>query len=151
MRFNKHLYWFLIAGTLVPLWAVRDQRLTGRVFAYDPTYHWLKQASFVENLEIVIFQLNRPKEGHKFVKIVFKSFGPKQLEERVLEGEDILTVHVLRDAKCDENIPAFVSESTFPEMSGKFQISRHFKAEPPPKIMDLTCYLALTKDAPMNR
>src|SRR5690349_2993778 len=62
------------------------RKLSGRIFAYDPSVHLVKMASFVPNSEIVVFRLNGRKGPPQFVKLVFSSFGSELVSEGDLQG-----------------------------------------------------------------
>jgi len=120
--------------------AAQTRCLHGTVIAYDPVYHSIKQASFVRNREVVIAEIQGPGKHKSYVKVVIESFGQRQLEDRQLEGEQTIDVSGVRDRKCDEGRPEFVTEIEVGSGSGKYMLNRANATSAPPRIEQLRCY-----------
>jgi hypothetical protein len=130
------------------------KELTGRVFAYDPMVHILKLASFVENQEIVLLQIDSGRHGKRYIKLVVHGFSQTQIPDNYFTGDSILTMRATRDRNCDQKTVDFVTSvvddehpkarpdgtKEVPLNGGKFIISQHFKGQPLPQLSNLECY-----------
>jgi hypothetical protein len=116
--------------------------LTGKMVAYDPLLHASKPSTMQANREVVILETSGRKT--KYVKIVFVSFGTKQVEEKFFDGTTPLTVQALRNHECDENSPRMVPQVSLEQKSGTYVLTDPFKTTPP-HIKNLECYDATGK------
>jgi len=134
----------------------RTKELTGRVFAYDPMTHILKLASFVENQEIVLLQIDSGRHAKRYIKLVVHGFGQTQIPDNYFAGDSVLTVRAARDHSCDQETVDFVttvvddehprahSDGTkwVPLNGGKFIVAETFRKQPLPRLSNLECYSA---------
>jgi len=151
----------LATGLIVPLILTpfclgRTKQLTGRVFAYDPEAHISKVASFAENQEIVLLQIDSKKQGRRYLKLVVHGFGPTQIPDNYIAGGSVLTVRAARDHSCDQETVDFVTTVVddehprvhpdgtkwVPLNGGKFIVAEHFRNQPLPRLSNLECYSA---------
>ena len=123
--------------------SAETRKMAGRIIGYIPWPHILKMASFVENQEIVIMQLDSKGKKPELVKIVFTSFGPEQLPSAQLEGRKLVVVKAKRTNSCDERSPKFFahdeplikstsssSEIQTVPLEQKYRQSEAFSSEP---------------------
>jgi hypothetical protein len=148
---------FLLFGLAAPSFG-RTKELKGRIFAYDPSTHSFKAASFVENQEIVILRLDAQRKD--YVKLVIHGFGQEQIPAKYFAGADVLEVKAVRDLNCDQMSVEFVNELadiTHPTNqpdgtmnismnSGKFMVSDFFRNQTLPEISNLQCYSLRSND-----
>jgi hypothetical protein len=118
----------------------KGRNLKGIIVAYDPTYHGLKQASFVKNLEVTIADLG--ENPHRLVKVVFEGFGQQQISQDVLDGEKPFHARAVRDKSCDEAHPRVLSQSDSQlfQGSGAFLLNQAHRAVPLGSVENLACY-----------
>jgi len=122
-----------------PVFATATREMRGTIIAYDPTYHSLKQPSFVKNLEVTIAEVG--KTGNQtFVKIVFEGFGSQQLADVVLKGQKQFKVRGVRDTSCDEDHPRVLAEDNSFQGSGTFVLNQVHRTELLKGISRLECY-----------
>ena len=121
----------------------KNSRLTGKIVAYDLMRHEAKAASGVQNEEVVVLETTAQK--HKYVKVVFSSAAPTQIDQKYFAGTLPLTVDILRDRSCDEKSPSFVSQVTLERIAGRYLLTDAFKSSPPGRIKMLECYDAIYK------
>jgi hypothetical protein len=120
----------------------RTSKLTGKIVAYDVMRHGAKDASFVQNEEVIVMEVTAPK--HRYVKIVFSSFGTTQIDQKYFDGAQLLDVDVFRDKACDETTPRFMSEMSPQQVAGNYLLTDAFKKQSP-NIKKLECYDAIFK------
>lgn len=121
----------------------KTQKLTGKIVAYDLMKHNAKTASAMQNQEVVVLETNNPKAKDKYVKVMFSSFGTTQIEPKYFDGTQQLEVTVFRDKSCDEHSPAFVAQVSVEQIAGTYLLTDAFKAQPPAKMKNLECYVAI--------
>jgi hypothetical protein len=135
-----HVGLILMVGISTALCAAQARHLRGTIIAYDPAYHTLKQSSFVKNREVVIAETRPEGKKKSFVKLVFESFGPTQVNQDVLEGLKAYDVRVVRDTSCDEAHPRLVNKFDLNQGSGIFLINSSHVIGPLPQIENLLCF-----------
>ena len=121
----------------------KTPKFTGKMVAYDPLLHASKPSTMQSNKEVII--LETPNRKKKYVKIVFVSFGTKQVDEKYFDGSTLMTVEALRDEECDQNLPRFIMQVSLDQASGSYLLTDAFKASPPPHLKKLECYDATGK------
>ena len=131
----------IVAFTLPTL--SKSSKLAGKMVGFDVMHHTSKSASVVQNEEVVILETPNPKE--KYVKVMFSSFGTTQIEPKYFDGAEPLTVDVLRDHSCDESTPTFVSQVSLEQIARTYLLTDAFKSQPPGRIKNLRCYVAIYK------
>jgi hypothetical protein len=114
----------------------------GTIVAYDPSYHSLKQPSFVKNLEVTIAGVGRGPSNQTFIKLIFEGFGPQQVEDDVLSGRTPFSVRAVRDKSCDEGHPHLLSKVDSFEGSGAFLLNQTHQNQSLDTISRLDCYRA---------
>jgi hypothetical protein len=124
------------------LCAAKTSKLTGKILAYDVMRHAAKDGSFVQNEEAIVMEVTGQK--HKYIKVVFSSFGTTQIEQKYFDGTQALDVDVFRDKSCDETTPRFVSETSAQQVAGTYLLTDPFKNHAP-SIKKLECYDAIFK------
>jgi hypothetical protein len=132
---------------LVPLAVAQTRELSGYVFAYDPVLHSDKRF-LSENSEIVILQTSQV-DDEKYLKLVFKSSGPDQLNKKFFQGDTLLSVRAVRDQTCDLNSPEFLDSATlFSYLNGpvrwqprKLLLTAHFNTATATTVASLKCYM----------
>jgi hypothetical protein len=120
----------------------KSSKLTGRIVAYDVMRHGAKDASFVQNEEVIVMEVTAPRQ--RYVKIVFSSFGTTQIDQKYFDGAQALDVDVFRDKACDETTPRFISEMSPQQVAGTYLLTDAFKKQSP-NIKKLECYDAIFK------
>ena len=136
----------LVAATLaaLPLTGLaKTPKFTGKMVAYDPFLHASKPSTMQSNKEVII--LETPSHKKKYVKLVFVSFGTKQVDDKYFDGSTPMTVQVLRNEECDQNFPRFITQVSLDQTSGSYLLTDAFKASPPPHLKKLECYDATGK------
>jgi hypothetical protein len=123
--------------------AAKTPKFTGKMVAYDPFLHASKPSTMQSNKEVII--LETPNHKKKYVKLVFISFGTKQLDEKYFDGSTPITVEALRDEECDERFPRYVTQVSLDQGAGSYLLTDAFKASPPPHLKKLECYDATAK------
>jgi len=121
----------------------KNPKLAGKIVAYDLMRHDAKAASGVQNEEIVVLETTTQK--HRYVKVVFSSSAPTQIDQKYFDGTLALTVDVLRDRSCDEKYPSFMSQVSLERIAGRYLLTDAFKSSPPGRIKMLECYDAIYK------
>jgi hypothetical protein len=114
--------------------------LIGTVVAYDPTFHTLKQPSFVKNLEVTIADVGKKPSTPKFIKLIFEGFGTQQVTDDVLGGRTPFNVRAIRDKSCDEVHPHVLSKVDSFEGSGTFLLNQAHQIKSLDAISHLECY-----------
>jgi hypothetical protein len=116
---------------------------TGKMVAYDPLLHASKPSTMQPNKEVIVLETSGRKT--RFVKLVFVTFGTKQIDEKFFDGTTPMTVQALRNQECDESSPRFVTQVSLNQKSGSYLLTDAFKAAPPPHFKKLECYDATGK------
>lgn len=131
-----------VAALGLVCWA-RTSKLTGKIVGYDVMRHASKTATLVQNQEVIVLETDVPK--HKYMKVVFSTFGTTQIEQKYFDGTLPLTVDVFRDHACDEKEPRFVPDVSLHQIAGTYLLTDAFKSAPPGRIKNLECYAAIYK------
>jgi hypothetical protein len=118
----------------------KGRNLKGTIIAFDPSYHGLKQASFVKNLEVTIADVGGKPSNQTFIKLIFEGFGTKQVADDVLSGRTPFSVRAVRDASCDEGHPHLLSKPDSFEGSGAFLLNQTYQTQSLDAISRLECY-----------
>jgi hypothetical protein len=118
----------------------KERELRGTIVAYDPSYHVLKQVSFVRNLEVTIAKVGRKRRNQTFVKLIFESFGTQQVAHDVLAGRTPFSVRAVRDRSCDEGPPQLLAKGEDFQRSGSFLLNEEHQSESLEGISSLPCY-----------
>jgi len=119
----------------------RLHQLQGTIVAYDPTYHSLKQPSFVKNLEVTVADVGKTRDHPAFVKLVFEGFGREQVAENVLSGKIPFKTQAVRDTSCDEGHPHVLSDDVDSfQGSGAFILNQSHRTEQLNGVSHLDCY-----------
>jgi hypothetical protein len=121
----------------------KGRNFRGIIVAYDPSYHSLKQPSFVRNLEVTIADVGRKPSDHTFIKLIFEGFGTQQVADDVLGGRTPFSVRAVRDASCDETHPHVLSKIDSFEGSGAFLLNQTHQMQSLDEISRLECYRVL--------
>jgi hypothetical protein len=129
---------FLLISTVMASGKGRNFR--GIIVAYDPSYHSLKQASFVKNLEVTIADVGRKPSNQAFIKLIFEGFGTQQVADDVLGGRTPFNVRAVRDTSCDEAHPRLLSKVDSFEGSGAFLLNQAHQTQSLDAISRLECY-----------
>jgi hypothetical protein len=131
-----------LAGCVLAAYGTgRAYHLQGTIVAYDPTYHSLKQASFVKNLEVTVADVGKTRDHPAFVKLVFEGFGREQVAEDVLSGKRSFKIQAVRDTSCDEGHPHVLSDDVDSfQGSGAFILNQSHRTEPLNGVSHLECY-----------
>jgi hypothetical protein len=114
--------------------------LRGTIIAYDPSYHALKQPSFVKNLEVTIAEVGRKPSNQTFVKRIFEGFGTQQVADDILAGRAAFSVRAVRDTSCDEGHPQLLGKGDSFQRSGAFLLNEGHQTESLEGISSLACY-----------
>jgi|SRR5580692_7432222 hypothetical protein len=141
---------FLLAisiSALVPRDLAQTRELSGHVFAYDPVLHSDKRF-LGENTEVVILQTSQA-DNERYLKLVFKSLGPDQLNKKFFQGDTLLSVRAARDQTCDLNSPEFLDGAAlFSYLNGpvhwqprKLLLTDHFNTATATTVASLKCYM----------
>ena len=118
----------------------KGHKFKGTIVAYDPSYHSLKQSSFVKNLEITIADVGRRPSNPKFIKLIFEGFGSQQVADEALDGRTPFSVRAVRDTSCDEAHPRLLSKADLFEGSGAFILNQTHQTQSFGTISRLECY-----------
>lgn len=118
----------------------KERHYKGMIVAYDPSYHSLKQASFVKNLEVTIADVGRRESNQRFVKLIFEGFGTQQVAEDVLAGQAPFSVQAIRDKSCDEGHPQTTNSTDSFQGSGTFVLNETHRNQSLGGISYLECY-----------
>lgn len=129
---------FLLISTVMALGKWRNFK--GTIVAFDPSYHSLKQASFVKNLEVTIADVGGKPSNQTFIKLVFEGFGTQQVADDVLSGRTPFSVRAVRDTSCDEAHPHLLSKADSFEGSGAFLLNQAHQTQSSGAISRLECY-----------
>ena len=129
---------FLLVSTVMASEKGRDFR--GTIVAYDPSYHSLKQPSFVKNLEVTIADVGRKPSSQTFIKLIFEGFGIQQVADDVLNGRTPFNVRAVRDKSCDEPHPRLLNKVASFEGSGAFLLNQSYQTQSLDAISHLECY-----------
>jgi len=129
---------FLLISTVMASGKGRNFR--GTIVAFDPSYHSLKQASFVKNLEVTIADVGGKSSNQTFIKLIFEGFGTHQVADDVLSGRTPFNVRAARDTSCDEAHPHLLSKADSFEGSGAFLLNQTHQTQSLDAISRLECY-----------
>jgi len=129
---------FLLISTAMASGRVRNFR--GTIVAFDPSYHSLKQASFVKNIEVTIAEVGGKRSNQTFIKVIFEGFGTQQVADDVLSGRTPFSVRAVRDTSCDEAHPHLLSKADSFEGSGAFLLNQTHQTQSLDAISRLECY-----------
>jgi hypothetical protein len=129
---------FLLASTGMA--SGKDRHFKGTIVAYDPTYHSLKQASFVKNLEVTIADVGKKPSNQIFIKLIFEAFGTQQVADDVLGGRAPFSVRAIRDTSCDEVHPHLISKADSFQGSEAFLLNQEHQTQSWEGISHLECY-----------
>jgi hypothetical protein len=129
---------FLLISTVMASGKGRNFR--GTIVAFDPSYHSLKQASFVKNLEVTIADVGGKPSKQTFIKLIFEGFGTQQVADDVLSGRTPFSVRAVRDRSCDEAHPHLLSKPDSFEGSGAFLLNQAHQTQSLDAISRLECY-----------
>lgn len=143
---SRHKQTFLTTIAIVALTLVcfaKNQKLSGKVVAYDLMKHNAKNTNALQNQEAVV--LATPAGKRKYVKVVFSTFGTTQIDQKYFDGNEPLEVNVFRDKGCDEPAPRFVTQVSVEQVAGTYLLTDAFKTSPPPRMKTLECYDAIPK------
>ncbi|HET6933108.1 MAG TPA: hypothetical protein VFI45_22475 [Candidatus Acidoferrum sp.] len=134
---------FLLISTVMASGKWRDFR--GTIVAFDPSYHSLKQASFVKNLEVTIADVGGKPSNQIFIKLIFEGFGTEQVADDVLSGRTAFRVRAVRDTSCDEAHPRLLTKAESFEGSGAFLLNQTHQTQSLDAISALECYRVQVK------
>jgi hypothetical protein len=123
--------------------AAKNAKVSGKIAAYDFMKHSSKSASQVQNQEVVVLETGGQKQ--KYVKVMFSSPGTTQIDPKYFDGTQSLEANVFRDKSCDEKTPTFVSQISLEQIGGTYLLTDAFKNQPPARIKNLECYVAIYK------
>ena len=118
----------------------KGRNFKGTIVAYDPSYHSLKQSSFVKNLEVTIADVGRKPSNQAFIKLIFEGFGTQQVADDILSGRIPFTVRAVRYTSCDEAHPHLLSKVDSFEGSGAFLLNQAHQTQSLDAISRLECY-----------
>ena len=121
----------------------KTAKISGKIVAYDVMKHSSKSASDMQNQEVVVLESSGQKQ--KYVKVMFSSFGTTQIDPKYFDGTQPLEANVLRDHTCDEKAPTFVTQVSLEQIGGTYLLTDAFKNQPPARIKNLECYVAIYK------
>ena len=128
---------FLLAFDAMP---AGKHAFKATIVAYDPTYHNLKQASFVKNLEVTIAEARGNSKSPAFIKVIFEGFGKQQVSDDILQGRISLVIHGVRDKSCDEDHPHVLPELDGFQGSGTFVLNQAHRSQSFDAVYHLQCY-----------
>ena len=129
---------FSVVSTAVA--SPKRREFKGTIVAYDPSYHSLKQASFVKNLEVTIADVGAKPSDRTFVKLIFEGFGTQQVADDVLKGRTPFNVQAIRNTSCDEGHPHVLTDVNSFQGSGTFLLNETYQAKTIEGISSLECY-----------
>lgn len=129
---------FLLISTVMG--SGKGRKFSGTIVAYDPSYHSLKQPSFVKNLEVTVADVGRKTSNPTFIKLIFEGFGTQQVADEALNGRMPFSVRAVRDTSCDEAHPHLLSKADSFEGSGAFLLNQTHQTQSFDTISRLECY-----------
>ncbi len=118
----------------------KGRNFRGTIVAFDPTYHSLKRASLVKNLEVTIADVSGKPSTQIFIKLIFEGFGTQQVADDVLSGRMPFRVRAVRDTSCDEVHPHLLTKADSFEGSGAFLLNQTHQTQSFEAISRLECY-----------
>jgi hypothetical protein len=143
---NMQKFTFAVIAALILISTVmasgKTRAFRGTIVAFDPSYHSLKQASFVKNIEVTIADVGGKPGNQTFVKLIFEGFGTEQVPDDVLSGQTPFSLRAVRDKSCDEAHPHLVSKVDPFEGSGAFLLNQTHQTQSLDMISHLDCYRA---------
>jgi hypothetical protein len=89
--------------------AGRKSSLRGKITAYRPADRMLQVASFVENRELFLFQVEGKSET--LVKLVYVHQGYSNIKEDVLSGAKGIAIIAHRNKSCDQTLDLFEKDA----------------------------------------
>jgi hypothetical protein len=122
--------------------SAKNTKVSGKMVAYDLMKHSSKSASATQNQEVVVLETGGKQ---KYAKVMFSSFGTTQIDPTYFDGTQPLEADVFRDHSCDEKAPAFVNQVSLEQIGGTYLLTDAFKNQPPARIKNLECYVAIYK------
>jgi hypothetical protein len=125
--------------------AGKGHNFKGTIVAFDPSYHGLKQASLVKNLEVTVADVGGKPSNQTFIKLIFEGFGTQQVADDVLSGRTPFSVRAVRDTSCDEAHPHLLSKTDSFEGSGAFLLNQTHQTQSFDAISRLECYRVQVK------
>ena len=120
----------------------KNTKISGKMVAYDLMKHSSKSASAMQNQEVVVLEIGGKQ---KYAKVMFSSFGTTQIDPKYFDGTQPLEADVFRDHSCDEKAPTFVTSVSLEQIGGTYLLTDAFKNQPPGRIKNLECYVAIYK------
>jgi hypothetical protein len=128
--------------TVTVISSAKNTKISGKMIAYDLMKHSSKSASATQNQEVVVLETGGKQ---KYAKVMFSSFGTTQIDSKYFDGTQPLEADVFRDHSCDEKAPTFVTEVSLEQIGGTYLLTDAFKKQPPARIKNLECYVAIYK------
>jgi hypothetical protein len=123
--------------------SAKNTKISGKMVAYDVMKHASKSSSILQNQEVVVLETSGPKQ--KYAKVMFSSPGTTQIDPKYFDGTQPLEATVFRDHSCDEKNPTFVNQVSLEQIGGTYLLTDAFKNQPPARIKNLECYVAIYK------
>jgi hypothetical protein len=120
----------------------KNVKITGKIVAYDVMKHASKSSSILQNQEVVVLETSGKQ---KYAKVMFSSPGTTQIDPKYFDGTQPLEADVFRDHSCDEKAPTFVTQVSLEQIGGTYLVTDAFKNQPPGRIKNLECYVAIYK------
>ena len=139
---TKALLTLAIITTATVISSAKNTKLSGKMVAYDLMKHSSKSASATQNQEVVVLETGGKQ---KYSKVMFSTFGTTQIDPKYFDGTQPLEADVFRDHSCDEKVPTFVTEVSLEQIGGTYLLTDAFKNQPPARIKNLECYVAIYK------
>jgi len=128
--------------TVTVISSAKNTKISGKMVAYDLMKHSSKSASATQNQEVVVLETGGKQ---KYAKVMFSTFGTTQIDPKYFDGTQPLEADVFRDHSCDEKAPTFVTEVSLEQIGGTYLLTDAFKNQPPARIKNLECYVAIYK------
>ena len=139
---TKTLLTLAIIMTVTVISSAKNTKISGKMVAYDLMKHSSKSASATQNQEVVVLETGGKQ---KYAKVMFSTFGTTQIDPKYFDGTQPLEADVFRDHSCDEKAPTFVTEVSLEQIGGTYLLTDAFKNQPPARIKNLECYVAIYK------
>ena len=122
--------------------SAKNTKISGKMVAYDLMKHSSKSASALQNQEVVVLETGGKQ---KYAKVMFSSFGTTQIDPKYFDGTQPLEANVFREKSCDEKTPTFVTSVSLEQIGGTYLLTDAFKNQPPGRVKNLECYVAIYK------
>jgi hypothetical protein len=139
---TKALLTLVIILTVTVISSAKNTKISGKMIAYDLMKHSSKSSADTQNQEVVVLETGGKQ---KYAKVMFSSFGTTQIDPKYFDGTQPLEADVFRDHSCDEKVPTFVTEVSLEQIGGTYLLTDAFKNQPPARIKNLECYVAIYK------